>query len=49
MAQTYGMKLATEVEAVRSFNRFYTKQIGALREGLLGSSFSLTQVRVRWR
>jgi DNA-binding MarR family transcriptional regulator/N-acetylglutamate synthase-like GNAT family acetyltransferase len=46
MAQTYGMKLATEVEAVRSFNRFYTKQIGALREGLLGSSFSLTQVRV---
>ena len=40
------MKLATEVEAVRSFNRFYTKQIGALREVLLGSSFSLTQVRV---
>jgi DNA-binding MarR family transcriptional regulator/N-acetylglutamate synthase-like GNAT family acetyltransferase len=46
MAQTYGMQLATEVEAVRSFNRFYPKRIGALREGLLGSSFSLTQVRV---
>jgi DNA-binding MarR family transcriptional regulator/N-acetylglutamate synthase-like GNAT family acetyltransferase len=39
------VKLRGEVEAVRSFNRFYTKQIGVLREGLLSSSFSLTQVR----
>ena len=34
------------IEAVRSFNRFYTKQIGALREGLLESRFSLAEVRV---
>jgi DNA-binding MarR family transcriptional regulator/N-acetylglutamate synthase-like GNAT family acetyltransferase len=40
------MTLRAQVEAVREFNRFYTRQIGVLREGLLGSSFSLTQVRV---
>lgn len=34
------------VAAVRRFNRFYTKQIGILREGYLESPFSLTEVRV---
>ena len=40
------MDLQAEVEGVRSFNRCYTKTIGALREGLLSSPFSLTEVRI---
>lgn len=35
-----------QVEAVRSFNRFYTRRIGLLDEGLLHSAFTLTQARV---
>ncbi len=34
------------VEATRRFNRFYTKQIGLLHDGLLESRFSLTEARV---
>ena len=34
------------VAAVREFNRFYTRQVGALNDRLLASRFSLTEVRV---
>jgi DNA-binding MarR family transcriptional regulator/GNAT superfamily N-acetyltransferase len=34
------------VQAVRQFSRFYTKRIGVLQEKLLGSDYSLTEVRV---
>ncbi len=34
------------VEAVRRFNRFHTRLVGALNEGLLASRYSLPQVRV---
>jgi DNA-binding MarR family transcriptional regulator/GNAT superfamily N-acetyltransferase len=34
------------IHAVRHFNRFMTRQIGALREGLLHSPFSLTESRI---
>jgi DNA-binding MarR family transcriptional regulator/GNAT superfamily N-acetyltransferase len=38
--------LEPRIAAVREFNRFYTRKIGVLQEGLLRSSLSLAQVRV---
>jgi DNA-binding MarR family transcriptional regulator/GNAT superfamily N-acetyltransferase len=34
-----------QTQSIRRFNRFYTRQIGLLNEGLLDSPFSLTEVR----
>ena len=36
------------VAGVRRFSRFYTRRIGVLHEGLLGSPLSLTEGRVIW-
>src|SRR5262245_61553034 len=36
----------SRIDAVRSFNRFYTRRIGALQQGYMGSAFPLPQARV---
>src|SRR5262245_38814127 len=39
---------AERVAAVREFNRFYTRRIGVLHEGLLHTRFTLTESRLLW-
>jgi DNA-binding MarR family transcriptional regulator/GNAT superfamily N-acetyltransferase len=38
--------LMARAETIRRFNRFYTRQIGALREHLLQAAFSLSESRI---
>ncbi len=40
------MDSAARIQAVRGFNRFYTRQIGVLQQPWLGSPFSLAEGRV---
>jgi DNA-binding MarR family transcriptional regulator/GNAT superfamily N-acetyltransferase len=37
---------ASQIAAVRGFNRFYTRQLGLLNKDFLGGEWSLTEVRV---
>ena len=39
-------ELQVNVDKIRDFNRFYTRKIGVLRQGLLHSKFSLTESRI---
>jgi DNA-binding MarR family transcriptional regulator/GNAT superfamily N-acetyltransferase len=45
-SQTFPVVTDRAIHAVRSFNRFYTRHVGALNEHLLESQFSLTEMRV---
>lgn len=39
---------SARIAAIRRFNRFYTRRIGVLHEGLLQSAFTLAETRVLW-
>jgi len=46
LAPPRGTPPSDAVASVRQFNRFYTRQVGALRRGFLGTDFSLSEGRV---
>jgi DNA-binding MarR family transcriptional regulator/GNAT superfamily N-acetyltransferase len=46
MPPTNARPAAEPIDIIRSFNRRYTRQLGLLDNGLLGSEFTLTEARV---
>jgi len=46
MATAARPRPSDHVDAIRRFNRFYTRQIGILQDGVYRSPYSLTEVRV---
>jgi DNA-binding MarR family transcriptional regulator/GNAT superfamily N-acetyltransferase len=43
-----GAMAADTIESIRAFNRFYTRRIGVLHEGLLDTPYSLAESRLLW-
>ena len=41
-------EVQSAIAAVRSFSRFYTRSLGLIGEGLLGSPYSMAEARVIW-
>lgn len=45
-AQKPSPEMTARIESVRRFNRFYTRQIGLLQDGMVGTDLSLTEARI---
>src|SRR5712671_5289049 len=48
MAQQNDADLQQQGDAIRRYNRFYTRAMGTLQAHLLGSAFTLAEARVLW-
>jgi DNA-binding MarR family transcriptional regulator/GNAT superfamily N-acetyltransferase len=46
LTEVSAREVRAQVDVVRRFNRFYTRRIGVLEEGLLAGPFTLTQARI---
>jgi hypothetical protein len=41
-----GTRAQDRAATLRGFNRFYTRHLGVLQQGFLGTRFSLTEARI---